>query len=84
MQSGTGPSTDAGAQVPAGEQRGRAEKGGGEGADAAQAPAQERRRHAAVHGNYRRYYGYRLGQSFEGDPRLQVRFCFLEGCSLAC
>lgn len=41
------------------------------GAEAAGAP--ERRRHAAVYGNYRRYYGYRLGQSFEEDPRLQAR-----------
>ena len=76
MQGGTGLSTAAGVRVPAGEQQGRAEEGGGEDAGAAQAPAQERQRHAAVHGNYRRYYGYRLGQSFEGDPRLQVRSYF--------
>ena len=43
------------------------------GPQAGQAPALEHRRHAAVHGNYRRYYGYRLGQSFEEDPRLQAR-----------
>ena len=28
---------------------------------------------AYVYGNYRRYYGYRLGQAFGEDPRLQVR-----------
>ncbi len=26
-----------------------------------------------VHGNYHRYYGYRIGQAFEEDPRLRVR-----------
>ena len=28
----------------------------------------------AVHGNYRRYYGYRLDRAFGKDPRLQVRY----------
>ena len=27
-----------------------------------------------VHGNYRRYYGYRIGQAFEEDPRLKVGY----------
>ena len=27
---------------------------------------------AAVHGNYHRYYGYRLGQAMQEDPRLKV------------
>ena len=27
----------------------------------------------AVHGNYRRYYGYRLDGAFGTDPRLQAR-----------
>jgi hypothetical protein len=27
----------------------------------------------AVHGNYHRYYGYRLGQAVDRDPRLDVR-----------
>ena len=31
----------------------------------------------AVHGNYRRYYGYRLDRAFGKDPRLQVRICIL-------
>jgi hypothetical protein len=47
----------------------------GEGArspDQAAAPADARRQHAAVYGNYRRYYGYRVGRSFDEDPRLQV------------
>ena len=52
---------------------GQADGGATGGPEAAQAPALERRRHAAVYGNYRRYYGYRLGQSFEEDPRLQAR-----------
>ena len=27
----------------------------------------------AVHGNYHRYYGYRLGQAIDRDPRLEAR-----------
>ncbi|KAK9907368.1 hypothetical protein WJX75_002345 [Coccomyxa subellipsoidea] len=42
-----------------------------------------------VHGNYRRYYGYRIGQAFEEDPRLKVmekpwfqnRKCMDIGCN---
>lgn len=45
---------------------------GGPGHDLAAAPADARRQHAAVYGNYRRYYGYRVGRSFDEDPRLQV------------
>ena len=28
----------------------------------------------AVHGNYHRYYGYRLGQAVDRDPRIEVRY----------
>ena len=27
----------------------------------------------AWHGNYHRYYGYRLGQAMDRDPRIEVR-----------
>jgi hypothetical protein len=30
------------------------------------------RKQPVVHGNYRRYYGYRLGRDGEEDPRVQV------------
>lgn len=63
----------AGATHPQPGVAGLAEGGAVSGPEAAQAPALEPRRHAAVYGNYRRYYGYRLGQSFEEDPRLQAR-----------
>lgn len=38
----------------------------------ANGPPAKRPRNAAVHGNYHRYYGYRLGSAMEEDPRLKV------------
>ena len=40
------------------------EKGGGKG--------EAKRKFLYVYGNYKRYYGYRLGRAFEEDPRLVV------------
>lgn len=45
------------------------------GAGSSARPALGSRLHpVAVHGNYRRYYGYRLDRAFGKDPRLQVRY----------
>lgn len=46
----------------------------------------------AVHGNYRRYYGYRLDRAFGTDPRLQarcsfvprIRFVWVQGLEIRC
>ena len=35
-----------------------------------------------VHGNYHRYYGYRIGQAFEEDPRLRVRPSYVAAVEL--
>lgn len=35
-----------------------------------------------VHGNYHRYYGYRIGQAFEEDPRMKVRHHLWHHCCL--
>ncbi|KAK9824349.1 hypothetical protein WJX72_009605 [[Myrmecia] bisecta] len=53
------------------------------------APPAKRQRQVYLHGNYHRYYGYRLGSAFEEDPRLQVldkrwfqgRRCLDIGCN---
>ncbi|KAL6781054.1 hypothetical protein ACKKBG_A09600 [Auxenochlorella protothecoides x Auxenochlorella symbiontica] len=65
-------------------------------ADGAQGPGQAGvalpgppRSRLAPHGNYHRYYGYRLGQAFDRDPRLAVmerswfarRRCMDVGCN---
>lgn len=65
---GAGPLLAAGAAGPAAgaQQQGAAEGGGG----GTGGPV--RRRRVFVYGNYHRYYGYRLGQAFSEDPRLQV------------
>ena len=38
-------------------------------------PAAKRQKRVFLHGNYNRYYGYRLGAELEEDPRVQVRVC---------
>ena len=50
---------------------------------ASQQAASRRRKERPVflHGNYSRYYGYRLGYAFDEDPRMQVRGP-LQGCQL--
>lgn len=35
-------------------------------------PSTKRQKRVFLHGNYNRYYGYRLGSELEEDPRLQV------------
>lgn len=35
-------------------------------------PAAKRQKRVFLHGNYNRYYGYRLGAELEEDPRVQV------------
>ena len=51
---------------PAGQQ------GPGEAANSVSKREIKRQQFVPVHGNYRRYYGYRIGQAFEEDPRLKV------------
>ena len=36
-------------------------------------PSAKRQKRVFLHGNYNRYYGYRLGAALEEDPRVQVR-----------
>lgn len=36
-------------------------------------PSAKKQKRVFIHGNYNRYYGYRLGSELEEDPRLQVR-----------
>ena len=38
-------------------------------------PSTKRQKRVFLHGNYNRYYGYRLGSELEEDPRLQVSVC---------
>ena len=38
-------------------------------------PAAKRQKRVFLHGNYNRYYGYRLGADLAEDPRVQVSFC---------
>lgn len=53
------------------------------------APPPHARSRLAPHGNYHRYYGYRLGQAFDRDPRLAMmerswfarRRCMDVGCN---
>ena len=45
------------------------------------ASRQRKQRPVFLHGNYSRYYGYRLGYAFDEDPRMQVRG-FLQGFQL--
>ena len=42
---------------------------------------QRKERPVFLHGNYSRYYGYRLGHAFDEDPRMQVRGP-LQGCQI--
>ena len=44
------------------------------GVQEAQLPAKRQKR-VFQHGNYNRYYGYRLGAALEEDPRIQVSDC---------
>ena len=37
-------------------------------------PQVKRQKRVFLHGNYNRYYGYRLGAALEEDPRVQVRY----------
>ncbi len=51
------------------------------GASLQAASRQRKQRPVFLHGNYSRYYGYRLGYAFEEDPRMQVRGP-VQGCQL--
>ena len=51
------------------------------GASRQAASRQRKQRPVFLHGNYSRYYGYRLGYAFDEDPRMQVRGP-LPGCQL--